>query len=479
MRHSRLVHAVALSLVLLGAAFATGEATAHPLGNFTINHQTRIEISADRIQAVYVLDQAEIPTFQERNKSASEITATKLEEVRRGLKLYVNGTSIPLRLAAAPRLTHPPGQGGLSLTRLEVPLEAQVAKPRRVKLVDRTFRGRVGWKAIVVRPGEGTAVRSTAPANDPTNGLRVYPQDLLQSPYDQREARFRVRPGGGTLTAPRAPGSGDTSTQTRSGDGFAGVFGDAAAGEGVLALLLLVAFGWGALHAVSPGHGKAMVAAYLIGTRGTARHAVGLGATVTVTHTIGVFALGLVTLLLSQYILPEDLYPWLNLVSGLLVVIVGVGVLRSRVRWARRGSASGHDHSHGDHDHSHGGGHSHCCHSHGGRSHSHDIPDRVTWKGLIAMGAAAGLIPCPSALVVLLGAIAQQQVALGMLLIVAFSAGLAMTLTALGLVVVLGRRAVSRFSIPAGVTTTLPALSAVIIVGVGIVLTAQAIPQVA
>jgi ABC-type nickel/cobalt efflux system permease component RcnA len=191
------------------------------------------------------------------------------------------------------------------------------------------------------------------------------------------------------------------------------------------------------------------------------------------THTIGVFALGLVTLLLSQYIVPEDLYPWLTLVSGLLVVIVGVGVLRSRLRWAR--ARREHDHSHGDHDHHHVGDHHH--HPHRG-DHHHHAPGQVTWKGLIGMGAAAGLIPCPSALVVLLGAIAQHQVALGLLLIVAFSAGLAMTLTVLGLAVVYSRRAISRLSIPAAVTTALPALSAVLIVGIGFVLTANAIPQI-
>jgi nickel/cobalt exporter len=210
-----------------------------------------------------------------------------------------------------------------------------------------------------------------------------------------------------------------------------------------------------------------MVAAYLIGTRGTARHAVGLGATVTVTHTIGVFALGLVTLLLSQYILPEDLFPWLTLVSGLLVVLVGVGVLRARIRSARARRAHEHAHRHAHDDH-------HDHHHHG---HHHHPPDRVTWKGLVAMGAAAGLIPCPSALVVLLGAIAQHQVALGLLLIVAFSAGLAVTLTALGLAVVFSRRALARVSVPAGVSAALPALSALVIVGVGFLLTAQAVPQ--
>src|SRR5439155_3258023 len=117
-----------------------------------------------------------------------------------------------------------------------------------------------------------------------------------------------------------------------SGDGFGSVFANAASGKGVLALLLLAALGWGALHALSPGHGKAMVAAYLAGTRGTARHAVALGATVTITHTIGVFALGVVTLLLSALILPEQLYPWLNLASGVMVVTIGGTVLRQRTR---------------------------------------------------------------------------------------------------------------------------------------------------
>jgi nickel/cobalt transporter (NicO) family protein len=200
-----------------------------------------------------------------------------------------------------------------------------------------------------------------------------------------------------------------------------------------------------------------MVAAYLIGTRGTARHAIGLGAIVTFTHTIGVFMLGFVTLALSQYILPEDLYPWLNLVAGLLVVTVGLGVLRSRLRHVRAHRSQAHHH----HDH----------------DHSHDVPDRVTWRGLLGMGAAAGLIPCPSALVVLLGAIAQHQVGLGLVLILAFSLGLAATLTGLGLAVVYAKRALTQVRVPRRVVAVLPAASAVLIVGVGLVLTAQAIPK--
>ena len=249
--------------------------------------------------------------------------------------------------------------------------------------------------------------------------------------------------------APKAKG-GDVAETRAESDGFAGLFEDAASGEGVLVLLLLAAFGWGALHALSPGHGKAMVAAYLVGTRGTPRHAVALGAIVTVTHTIGVFALGLVTLALSQYVLPEDLYPWLTLVSGLLVVAVGAGVLRSRVRAAR---AKAHEHHH---------------------HHHHD----VSWKGVLGMGASAGLIPCPSALVVLLGAIAQHEVGLGLVLIVAFSLGLAATLTTLGLAVVYAGRLTTRLHVPPRVVTALPAVSAAVIVAVGCVLTAGAVPDV-
>ncbi|MFL5841036.1 MAG: nickel/cobalt transporter, partial [Thermoleophilaceae bacterium] len=254
-------------------------------------------------------------------------------------------------------------------------------------------------------------------------------------------------------------------THNRSGDGLAGVFSDAADGKGVLLFLLLAAFGWGALHALSPGHGKAMVAAYLVGTRGTARHALALGATVTVTHTIGVFALGVVTLALSQYVVPEDLYPWLTVASGLMVVLVGATVLRSRLRTRRAAAAHRHAHAHGH------------AHSHSDHTHSH-APQDLTWKGLFGMGASAGLIPCPSALVVLLGAISQHQVALGLLLITIFSVGLAATLSVLGLAVVYARGLLGRLNFGGGMATALPAISALVIVAAGLVLTAKGIGQV-
>jgi ABC-type nickel/cobalt efflux system permease component RcnA len=192
---------------------------------------------------------------------------------------------------------------------------------------------------------------------------------------------------------------------------------------------------------------------------------------VTVTHTIGVFALGVVTLALSQYVVPEDLYPWLTVTSGLMVVLVGAGVLRSRVRARRAAAAHAHAHAHG-HDHSH----SH-AHSHGGRPHSH-APQDLTWKGLLGMGASAGLIPCPSALVVLLGAISQHQVGLGLLLITVFSIGLAATLSVLGLAVVYARGLLGRLNLGGGLATALPAISALVIVAAGLVLTAKGIGQV-
>ena len=488
-------------LVVAGLGVLAPSAMAHPLGNFSINHLSTVKVSEDRVDVLYVLDEAEIPTTEQRGLPRAEIIGRKQDELRRNLTLVVDGRRVPLR-PLEPRLSFPTGQAGLDTTRFEQPLYARVSDPRRVKLRDETYADRVGWKAVVSEPGSGTAVRTNAPSGDPTNGLHRYPQDLLNSPLDRREASFSVKPGAGTLIAPRSEG-GETSTTRRGGDGFAGIFEDAASGQGVLVLLLLAAFGWGALHALSPGHGKAMVAAYLVGTRGKPRHAVALGATVTVAHTIGVFALGVVTLALSQYILPEDLYPWLNLVSGLLVVVIGAGVLRSRTRWARADSGHGHGHDHDHHhDHSHsfsragfehfldhlrGREHGH-DHSHAYHSHDPGADDStVTTRSLVGLGAAAGLIPCPSALVVLLGAIAQHEVALGLLLITAFSLGLAGTLTGLGLAVVWARRTLPRLgrrlALPRGpglrrLVAVMPAASALVIVAIGCVLTAQALPGV-
>ena len=439
-------------LVLCLAAAAP--AGAHPLGNFSVNHLSVVSVSADRVDVRYVLDQAEIPTARERGMSRAEVLRAKAGEAVRALVLTVDGRRVRLEPNGPPRLSFPTGAGGLATTRLELPLRAPVVAPRLVELRDDTFPGRVGWRAVVAAPGEGTAVRSSAPSGDPTGGLRRYPEDLLDSPPDLREARLNVEPGDGTLLAPQGEGGRSFESRSEGGEGFVRLFEDAASGQGVLVLLLLAAFGWGALHALSPGHGKAMVAAYLVGTRGRPRHAVALGATVTVTHTIGVFALGVVTLALSQYVLAEQLYPWLTLVSGLMVLTVGGAVLRTRFRHARAHASDAHHH----HDH----------------HHHHDL----SWRGVLGMGTAAGLIPCPSALVVLLAAISQHEIGLGLVLIAAFSLGLAATLTGLGLAVVSARHVIPRRVAAGRAAAVLPSLSAGLIVAVGTVLTLRAVPGV-
>jgi nickel/cobalt transporter (NicO) family protein len=195
------------------------------------------------------------------------------------------------------------------------------------------------------------------------------------------------------------------------------------------------------------------VTAYLVGQRGTPRHAALLGVIVTVTHTIGVFALGLVTLLLSRFIVPDDLYPWLNLVAGLLVVGIGASVLRARWKH-RRYQAHGHDHHHHHHDHD------------------------LSRRSLIAVGVSGGLLPCPSALVVLLAAISLHRVGFGMLLVVAFSIGLALTITGIGLVAVLARNAFRRLSFEGRLVSLLPAASALVILAAGLAMTINALPKV-
>ena len=218
---------------------------------------------------------------------------------------------------------------------------------------------------------------------------------------------------------------------------------------------LAAALFWGAAHALGPGHGKTIVTAYLVGQRGTPRHAALLGLIVTVTHTIGVFALGLVTLLLSRFVVPDHLYPWLNLVSGVLVVGIGGSVFATRWRHSRA--------------HRHGHAHHH---------HHHDHEDGISARSLLAVGVSGGLLPCPSALVVLLAAISLHRIAFGLVLIVAFSAGLALTITGIGLVAVLANRAFGRLSFEGRLVGLLPAVSALVIVIAGLAMTVHALPKV-
>jgi nickel/cobalt transporter (NicO) family protein len=483
-RAFRPLSAVALLLAALFAFLTLPDgASAHPLGNFTVNHLSQVRISQDKVEVHYILDQAEIPTFQEIERfdrdgdgaiSGTErapLLQSKLAEIAPGLELTVDGRTVRLGSPLRPTLAFPPGQGGLSLARVEASFVAAIpAGAHRVELHDQTYSGRVGWKAIQVLPGEGTDVRSSVPASDPTRGLRAYPVQLLQSPPDQRDASFAVSEGSGHVSAPDGGDVGPVTTD-RAQDGFAGALTSGNDHGALILLLLGSAFVWGALHALSPGHGKTMVAGYLVGSRGRPKDAALLGLTVTVTHTSAVFALGLITLAASAYVLPEDLYPWLGLASGAMVIAIGLWAIWTRLRRWRAMRA--------EHEHGH-----HHMHPHGGHSHSHpESGAPITTRSLIALGVSGGIVPCPSALVVLVAAISQHRLGLGLALIVAFSVGLAATLTAVGLAVLHGGRLLQRLRperrvFGGRVAGALPALSATLIVLAGTLITLRAIPQI-
>jgi len=452
----------ALAAVLLALACCVlvrpGGAEAHPLGNFTVNHYAGLELAGSRVYVRFVLDIAEIPTFQEGARVRAPGYAAA---VARELELRVDGTRAPLRLLAH-RVSSRPGAGGLPTLRLEAVYRA-ARTGTSLTFSDRTFARRIGWREITVSARDGARlVDASVPSESRSDELRVYPQQLLASPLDVREAHVSLEPG---EAAGAPPGLDDRAAAAHAVGGFEALVGRGEVSVGVVALSLLVAAFWGAAHALTPGHGKALVAGYLIGTRGRPRDAVLLGATVTVTHTAGVFGLGLVTLVLSRFVVPEQLYPWLTLVSGLLVVGVGAAVLRRRLP-AR--DPRGHDHHH---DHEHG------AHAHHHVHHDHHR-EASARGGILGVGVAAGLLPCPSALVVLLSAIALHRIGFGFALIVAFSLGLAATITGIGLVSVLARRAFSRVHLDGPVVRALPSASAVVILLVGVVLTVRALPGV-
>ncbi len=229
---------------------------------------------------------------------------------------------------------------------------------------------------------------------------------------------------------------------------------------GTIAVGIAIAFGLGAMHALSPGHGKTIVAAYLVGTRGTPRHALFLGAMATFTHTISVFALGLCTLFLSQYVLPETIFPVLGTISGLSIVWIGAMLLYKRWR-----ALEGLQHHH--HHHHHGDGH----------VHTHAPEGEVTMGSLMALGAIGGLVPCPSALVLLLSSVSLGRVGLGLLLLVGFSMGLAVVLMGIGLAVLFAKHLLPESGRLAGnrYFWMLPVASAALIVCVGVVMTCVAL----
>jgi len=429
--------------VLVSAAFAAlvlpVAASAHPLGNFTVNRFSRIEVAGPRIYVRYVLDLAEIPTFQ-AGKIDAQVYARR---IARGAQLMVNGRRVRL-VPTETALAHLAGAGGLKTTRFEVVLRGPALESRsEVEYRDTNYANRIGWKEVLV---------GSAPSR--SHELRAYPKDLLSSPLSVTTVRTSLVPGTLSRRAPHVTrGAGLQAPDRVADSGFAALVGRDQLSFLVIAASLGAALFWGMAHALSPGHGKTIVTAYLVGQRGTPRHAALLGLVVTATHTVGVFALGAITLLLSRFLVPDQLYPWLNFVSGLLVVLIGASVLRARWRHSRA-HAHGHEHQH------------------------HHREDGLSRRSLVAVGVSGGLLPCPSALVVLLAAISLHRVAFGMLLVVAFSAGLALTITGIGLAAVLARGAFRRFSLNGRVLSLLPTASALVILAAGLLMTLHALPKV-
>ena len=258
-------------------------------------------------------------------------------------------------------------------------------------------------------------------------------------------------------------------------DAFTALIATPEISASVLVFAALLAAALGAFHALEPGHGKTVVAAYLVGSRGTARHALILGLIVTASHTAGVYLLGGVTLYASRYIVPERLYPWLGAVSGLVIAALGFALFLRR--YAGRDEHHGHAHHGHDHAHEHAHGHHHHDHGHG-HGHHHHLPagQTVSLRELFALGITGGIVPCPAALVVLLSAVALRRVGFGLFLIAAFSVGLAAVLIAIGLLMVYARRLMARFQGEGRVVTRwLPLTSSAVMTVLGLAIAGQAL----
>jgi ABC-type nickel/cobalt efflux system permease component RcnA len=489
-----------------------------------------------------VLDLAEIPTFaafravdRDGDGAASDAeravaAADRCAGQASALALTVDGGAVPLTATGA-GLTFPMGQGAPTM-RLVCRLEAAVAGGTAgvVTFSDPTFAERAGWREIVASGDRMTLQGDIAPSS-PSERLTAYPDGLLAQAPDQRAVTFSVI-GGGPAAAPFVqPELADRATagETVPGEATAAVpdgateltaeltalFQASELTPWVLVVSMLAAAGLGILHALSPGHGKTVMAAYLVGSRGTTRQAVGLGATVTASHTIGVLVLGLVSLSASSLIAPERLYPVLGIVSGAIVIaIAGWLLLGVAGRWwtaraAERAHAAAHasahahghehehhhahDHGHAhDHDHHHDGAHPHDdhpaedpagWHSHGGIRHTHlpSSPEPLRWRGLFALGLAGGMVPSVSAIILLLGSIAAGRPAYGIALTIAFGAGMALVLVGIGVGLVHARGLVERLpsrlparSVGRSIGRLVPAGSAAVMLLAGVLITAQA-----
>lgn len=460
---------------------------AHPMGNFSISHYSKLQATSRGVDLEYALDLAEIPTFEllrdwklDRDSSQSQLHKKAVEQARLWLKnLAISSNATPLlpQLESV-SLVIADGAGNLPILRITSRAFLDT-RAGQLRYQDNNYPDRAGWKEIVIDARSDAALqKASQPATDLSKALTHYPPDpTLAPPQDLRaELAWRpittplagsqakkAKPAAQVLLSPRpetpvvapiaqphsAPAAPSPASMTAQGaapgaiirgDYLSRLLHQRELSPWLMFVALACAFALGAAHALTPGHGKSIVAAYLVGSRGTLKHAVFLGATVTATHTFAVFALGIATLFLFRFIAPERLTEILGVISGLSIVAVGAWMVRKRIS----GAAHVHVHSQGPaahaHVHAHSHSHSHEHSPHHDHAHHHDhthshMPTELSWAGLAALGASGGLVPCESALVLLLGAIAVGHVGLGLLLLISFSAGLASVLILIGALV--------------------------------------------
>ncbi len=440
-----------VAAIVLATASASA---AHPLGNFTVNHLSRLSFERGTLHVRYVLDMAEIPTFaldrslDPHGTPSQAALAGWADDHARAiapqLDLIVDGRAVSLTPAGSTVRTRP-GAGGLPTLYLSAAYVAALGPgPHRTTYRDATEPGRLGWKDVVA----GTM-------REPTDELRVYPSALIGSPRSRTGLVADVDAAGrlavDSSAADVSADDGSSSTALARSNALSDVLAKGASDPLIVLGALLLAIALGALHALEPGHGKTLLAVSLVGARATPRQAVILATALTVAHTAGVLALGAVLLLAARWIVPEQIYPWITLASGVLVTVLGARAVAREVR-VRLPFAHVHAHAHAhahphDHDHVHASGEHHHHHDEvadhaalddASHAREHAIPGTapLTFRSAVLAAASGNVAPCPAALVVLLAAIGLHRVGYGMVLIVAFSIGLAAVLTVLGIAVV-------------------------------------------
>ncbi|MCW3053759.1 MAG: hypothetical protein JWN14_2929 [Chthonomonadales bacterium] len=464
-------------------------ADAHPMGNFSINHYARFEAHSGTLALRYILDFAEIPTVPERTQMHADENGhvsdanrdaylqQKSREILANLVLTVNSRPTLPSLHSS-HLEFQPGSGGLPILRLildtTIPLTSPMpASGWQIHYQDNNYATRTGWKEILAQADARMRLTaSSVPTTDVSRELTSYPIDPAAVPLHLTEATFAVQTGRGASTKqgtppPDVPPASSHNNRTPQ-DAFTQAIAAPNLTGGLIALALGVSFLFGAFHALSPGHGKTMVAAYLVGTRGTAKHAVFLGLVVTLTHTIGVFILGFVTFVAAQYIVPEKLYPVLSGLSGLGILVIGLGMLWTRVA-ALHHTQNGALYTDDDEREA-------FFQTEEEAVTPPDDPKEapLSLRTLLVLGITGGILPCPSALVVMLAAIGLHRIVFGMIMIVAFSLGLATVLTLIGILVVRARGWLERLPLTGSLTTRLPIVSAAIVTLLGLILFVRA-----